>query len=158
MAEKDQLSKLVEAAPWGVWAIRWAISTATAGGIAFLVADYVVGANTASTNRTFDTLNASLQLLNETILENAAATRSLSDQMQELLRRSEVQSATLAQLDAKVSAVTGAVQDAGIDIRISSDASEDGKSIGLADFKRAVGVSDDAPIYLQIGPDAWPEQ
>lgn len=158
MAEKDQLSKLVEAAPVRIWLARLGISVVTLAGTAFLVADYVVKANTASINQTFDTLNASLQLLNETILENAAATRSLSDQMQELLRRSEVQSATLAQLDAKVSAVTGAVQDAGIDIRISSDASEDGKSIGLADFKRAVGVSDDAPIYLQIGPDAWPEQ
>lgn len=108
------------------WIIRailsFCLTVATVWGIAFKTADYVVAANVSSIGSTLAGLQSSLDRLNEAVRDNTNASVRLHESITDLKQDTASQSREIAFLRTDVSRISSAVQDAGIQIRISEPA------------------------------------
>lgn len=150
---------------WRIWAIRLVVSLVLTAGVAwtvsFLVADYVVRANTSSTDTTLSGLNGSLNRLSSALEANTnrlgqsldGTTKSvnrLQDQLSKLMVENAEQTSQLASLQTKVSKVADAVQDAGINIRASAIPGQIPNIASWNEMKGIYGLEDDSPLFLQL--------
>ncbi len=148
----------------GVWLARTLVSLAGAGIVAyyvsFAVADYVVAANTSSTENTLAGLQGSLDRLSGALEANTNAVNGLQSQMAELMSRSSEQSGRLVSLQDDVTKIADAVQDAGIDIRVSAT-TEGGdvirRALQVDELRDWLGVDEGASIYFEL-PKSLPQE
>ncbi|MDF1856492.1 hypothetical protein [Pseudooceanicola sp.] len=150
---------------WKIWALRVAISfiltSASAGVISFYVADYVVRANTSSTENTLSGLDGSLNRLSSALEANSnrigrsldgttKAVDRLQGQLSQLMVQSAEQTGQLASLETKVTKISDAVQKSGIDIQISDLPGKLPNIASWDDMKAIYGLEDDSPLFLQV--------
>ncbi len=161
----SEIWKAVSEAFSGVFIVRLIvgilITALTAWGVSFWTADYVVRANTSSAQDAMRSLQSSIENFNTSfqttttalqasIDANTRATDGLQQQMLELLRRSEAQYAAIQGVQQDVGRVAVAVQNAGIDIKISQEADPLGKTVGWSDLYKALDVEGGDDLYIRI--------
>lgn len=159
-----------------VWIIRAAISlvvtAATAWGVSFLVADYVVRANTTSIGQTLDAVlqanNATaagnensiagivraIENLNDTVAETNRAVGGLREDLTFLVGLEKESGGQIALLQADVARLMTAVNGAGInvDFALAIKSALSPSSEMWSTIRTEYGISDDAPIFLKIAP------
>ena len=137
------------------------LTALTAWGVSFWVADYVVRANTTSTQGAMRSLQASIEAFNasfqtttsalQTSIEaNTRATEALQVQMRDLVRDSEIQSVVLKDVQENLGLVAAAVQDAGIDIRIGAPLDPDAKILDFDALIKALDVEGEKELFVKF--------
>lgn len=160
-----ELVKTAKDAFDGVFVMRLIVGTLFAGaaawGVSFYVSDYVVKANTSSSNEAMRSLQSSIENFNTSfqtttlalqasIDANTRSTDNLEGQMSELLRRSEIHSVTLSGVQTDLGRVATAVQNAGIEIRIGSNTDLSGKVLDWNVIREAYGINSDDSFFLKV--------
>lgn len=105
------------------WIVRTLISLAltasTVWVISFKTADYVVDANVSSMGETLGGLQSSLDRLNDAVRDNTTVAQRLQESIAALSADSSAQNLEISFLRSDVTKIANAVQDAGIQIRVS---------------------------------------
>ena len=159
-----------------VWIIRAAISlvltAATAWGIAFLVSDYVVRANTTSIEQTLAAVlqanNATaagnensiagivtaLETLNATLVETNRVVGGLRDDLTFLVGLPKDSAGQIALLQADVERIGRAINEAGIKVDVTADIQSlfSPQSEVWSTVRANYGLSGEEPIFLKIEP------
>lgn len=157
-----------------VWVARLVISlalgAATAWGVSFLVADYVVRANTSSMEQTLAAViqanNATaagnensiagivtaLETLNATLTETNRAVGGLREDLTFLAGLQKDASGEIALLRVDVDRITRSIEDAGIKVSADLKSLFSPSNEAWSAVRASYGLSDEAPIFLQIDP------
>lgn len=157
-----------------VWLVRLAISlfatAVVAWGVSFIVADYVVRANTSSMERSIEAvlqangataagadasakgILTALEMINATLKETNRAVGGLRDETTFLVGLQKDSAGEIARLRTDLDSLRAKIEQAGIDVNFDIKSLFAPSNEMWSTIRAEYGISDEEPVFLKIEP------